>query len=66
MARKHSNARQVPRPGSSASRASTAWDPLAVMLKRTDERPPVVAGGPSAQPRVTSTEGAVRGHRTAC
>jgi hypothetical protein len=65
MPRKHIKARPLFRPAGVSGQASTAWDALAVILKRTEERPPVHAGGPSAQPRVTRHEGAVRGHRTA-
>ena len=64
MPRKHINARPVDQPGGFSAKASTAWAALAVMLKRTDERPPALTGGPSAQPRVDARREPFRGQPT--
>lgn len=70
MSRKNFNARAlfVPNgpPQIPGYQASTTQATEQATLLQTDERPPVVAGGPSAPPRVHGTRGAVRGHRTRC
>ncbi len=65
MPRTHINARPKPEAIAvpSLKSGSTTWDRLAAMLARTKERPPVVAGGPSAPTRVRAREERSGAHR---